>query len=381
MRSDYVLLTGSRNNAGDYLIKLRATELLQAWRPDRTVLDLDGWKPLDDDQVDLINSAQALILTGGPAVRADMRRSVYPLRSDLSDLKVPITTFGVGWSAPDGRWSRTHDVDFTPQTRALLGRIDRDGLQASVRDYHAQNALHHGGVDRTVMTGCPALYDLKHAGRPLDADGPPRHVTVSLGQRFAKSPALARQTEALVDAVRNAFPDAELAVAFHHALGERFVAAYGARTPLFDAQRRFVQWLDERSIGHADVSGSAQAMIDHYADTDLHVGYRVHAHILMTSMRRPSLLLAEDSRGGALREVLGGHVVDAFEGWPDGVAAKVARRLRLRAGDLRAPDGLAEDVIRILTSDQAQGWPRAKQAVCAVEARLSVMERFVRSLP
>ena len=35
----YVVLTGSKNNAGDYLIKYRAKELLKHIRPDRNIID------------------------------------------------------------------------------------------------------------------------------------------------------------------------------------------------------------------------------------------------------------------------------------------------------------------------------------------------------
>lgn len=45
MSKYYALLTGSKNNAGDYLIKARAKSLLKEWRNDREFVDIDGWKP------------------------------------------------------------------------------------------------------------------------------------------------------------------------------------------------------------------------------------------------------------------------------------------------------------------------------------------------
>ena len=42
----YVLLTGSRNNAGDFLIKHRAMALLRALRPDRELIDRNAWEPI-----------------------------------------------------------------------------------------------------------------------------------------------------------------------------------------------------------------------------------------------------------------------------------------------------------------------------------------------
>src|SRR4029453_7482424 len=42
-----------------------------------------------------------------------------------------------------------------------------------------------------------------------------------------------------------------------------------------------------------------------YKNADLHVGYRVHAHLAFVSYRRPSLLIAEDGRGLGQAETLG----------------------------------------------------------------------------
>jgi len=95
----YVLLTGSKNNAGDYLIKSRAKDLLSAWRPDREFVDMNGWEPLSDEALDIVNGSEALVLTGGPAINTKMRPLVYALRDNLDEITVPITTFGVGRAA------------------------------------------------------------------------------------------------------------------------------------------------------------------------------------------------------------------------------------------------------------------------------------------
>jgi hypothetical protein len=54
-------------------------------------------------------------------------------------------------------------------------------------------------------------------------------------------------------------------------------------------------------------------MIDLYANCLLHIGFRVHSHLLCTSLRRPSILLAEDSRGFGAGRLLGGWVIPAIE--------------------------------------------------------------------
>lgn len=381
MSKYYVLLTGSKNNAGDYLIKHRAKNLLRQWRPDREFVDMNGWEPITDEALEVINGSEALVLTGGPAVNVRMRPVVYALRENLNDIKVPITTYGVGWRAVDGRWSRTKGFGFNGESVELLQRVQASGLMASVRDFHTQNVLNDVGIERAVMTGCPALYSPEHLGAPLDPAEPIRGVTISLGVHFARSQTLEAQSKELVTATRELFPQAEVTVAFHHSTTQDFAAAYGKNTPLYAAQLQFMAWLDARGVAHVDLSGSADNLLQHYGAADLHLGYRVHAHILMTGIRKPSLLLAEDGRGFALKDVLGGHILDAFEAYDESKLLKAARKLGLNPDPYTAAPGLAHDAVRRVKNDEQAGWPQAKSAVNAIENHLPTMKRFVESLP
>ena len=50
-----------------------------------------------------------------------------------------------------------------------------------------------------------------------------------------------------------------------------------------------------------------------YRESDLHVGYRFHGHLAHLRWRRPSVILAEDSRAQGLNETLGTSGFPAFE--------------------------------------------------------------------
>jgi len=376
----YVLLTGAKNNAGDFLIRERAITLLRRLRPDRELVNLDGWRPITDEQLELVNGAEALLLTGGPSVRPNMRPDIYALRPRLSDVRVPITTLGVGWRGPTGDWALTRHAAFSPASRELLERIREDGLRSSVRDYHTLNVLRRAGIGRVVMTGCPAVYAPDVVGG-FRAPERLSTVSVSVGVRMAESAAMWRQTLALLRATRQAFEGARVVAVFHHSTDEAFTKAYGRPTPLFEAQRRLLAWLDSEGFEHVDVSGSAESMKVQYDSSDLHVGYRVHAHIYMTSMMRPSLLLAEDSRGSALKEVLGGHIVEAIEGTPNRIAAKVGRTLRSGLWDIKAPEAIAYEAVELLKGHLEAGWCKAKNATAAIAHHRPTMEAFVASLP
>lgn len=61
-----------------------------------------------------------------------------------------------------------------------------------------------------------------------------------------------------------------------------------------------------------DVSGDVNKL-DFYQDCDLHIGYRVHAHLYFISQRTPSILINEDGRGLGMGVSLGLPVFDVNE--------------------------------------------------------------------
>lgn len=70
-----------------------------------------------------------------------------------------------------------------------------------------------------------------------------------------------------------------------------------------------------------DVSGSSD-YVKHYYEADMHVGYRVHAHIPALSAGIPSFLLQIDGRGTGVSESLG---TDADIWANDGILPPVQR--------------------------------------------------------
>ena len=100
--NQYVLLTGSKNNAGDFLIKDRAKALFALLKPSIKLIDFDAWEILDEKKLEVVNNSKALILLGGPALQKQMYPKIYGLCDNLNDIKVPIITMGIGWYSKQG---------------------------------------------------------------------------------------------------------------------------------------------------------------------------------------------------------------------------------------------------------------------------------------
>lgn len=379
MSDYYAILTGSKNNAGDFLIKYRAKQLLVQIRPDREIVDLHGWQPFDDETLDVVNNSRGLLLTGGPALQEKMRPRVYGLVDDLAEIKVPIITMGVGWYSQQGDWRNTHKYFLNKASRELLDRIASDGYLSSVRDYHTLNVLTHMGYDNYLMTGCPALYSTEHLGQAITA-GEVRKVAFSLGVGMKTSRRMERQMRSVIQAVSEVFGDGKTCVVFHHGLSDNYLKAAGATRDLYEANRRMADWLDSRNIPFVDISGSAENLINFYSEVDLHIGYRVHAHIFMSSISKPSILLSEDGRGKALGRVLGGACLDAYEKVYHNKFISALHRLGVRFDNIRPADCLKTDLETLLNYEISTG-VRLAEPRANIDRHFQVMNKFLKALP
>jgi len=372
----YVILTGSKNNAGDFLIKYRAQKIFEAIRPDREIIDFNGWENFDDTKLAIINKSKVLILMGGPALQKDMVPNIYALPDDLDKIKVPIITMGIGWKSVQGDWFDTYNYSLSERTVRLLKRISNDGLSSSVRDFHTLNALTFKEFDNYLMTGCPAYYDLKSINTKFSLPESIKKVAFSLGVSFVHSNSMDELMKSQILAFKEKFPSADFQVVFHHALytGEK----------LSRNKRRhseFASWLDGQSVRYVDISGCAENLINYYSEVDLHVGYRVHAHIFMSSIKKMSLLFSEDGRAKGSRSAISGMVVDGYLGYKTNSLSKVLNKLIKNYDRYEANPFSTKEAIEMVDYEVKSEGQRSKLARQSIDQNFLTMKDFLQQLP
>ena len=145
------------------------------------------------------------------------------------------------------------------------------------------------------MTGCPVWYSLPDIGKSGKKSEIKRIVvTTPAGKHLWK------QSNQVLKAVKQQFPNAEIIYSFHRGIFP------GAGTP----PRQGLSYIAMSILGMIqgakiiDVSYNLDK-IKFYDECDLHIGYRVHAHLYFLSKRIPSLLINEDGRGLGMTESLG----------------------------------------------------------------------------
>lgn len=377
----YVILTGSKNNAGDFLIKYRAKEIFSKERPDRNIIDINGWEKFSKETLTIVNNAEALILMGGPALQKNMYPHVYPLTDDLNEIKTKIVLMGVGWKSLSGNWVDSINYEFSKSTKKLLNRIKNDGLINSVRDYHSLNALCFNGLERVLMTGCPATYVEDYFPSLLSLDSI-KKISFSLGVSFLNSNKMFNQMKNTIELlfVYCKENDVELEVVFHHSTSNNFLKTHGSFDKHLLEHRKFISWLELKGINWVDISGSAERLIEYYSASDIHIGYRVHAHIFMNSISKPSILIAEDGRGKALRRVFGGVVIDGFSEVKQGFISKVIRKLGFDYGYMNT-NYAPQEVINSIKYINKSSLVPMKLSRNMINENYEIMRDFLKQLP
>jgi len=376
----YVTLTGGKNNAGDFLIKYRAFNLFKSLRPDRNIIDYNEWESIDNERLAIINQSVALILLGGPGLVYPMYPKIYPLRTDLDDIKVPIIIMGIGWKDAQGDWKDSYTYKLSAQSLNLLDRIEKSGYNSSVRDYHTLNVLQMHGYKNFIMTGCPAYYDKDYINKELKINSS-KKVAFSLGVSFTNNTQMKEQMKEVILRLREQYNSLE--VVFHHSLDEKVTEqVYGKKDrEHYSKHKVFSLWLKNHNIPYIDISGSAENLISYYSKVDLHIGYRVHAHIFMNSISRYSILLNEDGRGKGVERVLGGTTINAYSKYKKDFFSKIFSRIFKNYNRMKPNKYVLNELCNLLDYESKREKQSIKRVRGLIDNNFETMKQFIQQLP
>lgn len=143
------------------------------------------------------------------------------------------------------------------------------------------------------MTGCPAWYRLDlienlHLREKNFLTNPEPVIMVS----DPAFPQNVNYMRVVLKTIHTAYPDARIKVLLHRGIT--------------DYNKWMISKLSQLKMHYEieNISGSSEGF-KQYDSCDLHVGFRVHAHIYNLSMGTPSILINEDARGNGVNDALG----------------------------------------------------------------------------
>ena len=283
----FVILSGAYINAGDYLIVQRTKELIKNKFP-KCELKIYNRNEDLSDKLEEINKSDGLIIAGGPAYTAEMYPKTIKLVENLNEIKTKIYTIGVGWYGKNTTAKFMYNYKFNNKTKLLLDRISRDSYNLACRDFYTVQSLYINGYKNTIMTGCPAWYNLNYINL-IDF----RKQSNTIKEICISDPAKKENFVSvirLVNFLKRKYDNPKINFVLHRNEGNTY--------------QKLIQKLKKMDVNIVDITGGYEGF-EVYNNCDLHIGFRVHAHIYNLSIRNRSILIEEDGRGAGVNSSLG----------------------------------------------------------------------------
>ena len=349
-------LSGAYKNGGDFLIEARAIKLLKYVYPEAKIHRF--LRNTIAENIDQINASDCIVFGGGPIYLRELD-GYLPLRTCLEKMTKPVVFLGGGWYGRGSGNAQVHGYIFSQPTVDFLRRADKKGGGLSCRDLMTFQILKAHGLDNVFMTGCPAWYDLDYVDS-IDLRSPesPHRIVIS-------DPAQKVNRAGCVNVVKfivERYPEAEITFAFHRGTPEN---------------SDFAHRISETGVKVVDISGG-EAGFRIYDDCDLHIGYRVHAHIYNLSVRHKTVLIEEDGRGAGVDQALGLPGIKAYADtlqMKSELAAKIYKRTPFYENKY-----LVKDLQTYLQVLEATDWQYVRNAIVMQRKYFDSMLSFIRRI-
>jgi hypothetical protein len=296
MNYKYTLAHGAKQNVGDFLIRNRAVDLLEEYAgvdsDDIYFVDLVR-SELTESEFEIVTETDAVIIAGGPGYQPSFYPEVYPSLGRILRSGTPIIPLGPGWK---GR--RESNYKFSASSQQMLQEIHNRIEIGGARDLPTKRVVESIGIENIELTGCPAWHDLNRTQESFTAPESVNSIVVSSPAKgsYRYGP----QWVYLMRQISEEFPDAQKICSFHQGIG--YTPGYNTRrTAAFN--KTIVSAARMLGFEILDMAGQPEKY-ERYRDIDLHVGYRVHAHIPFLANGQPSFLIHQDGRGLGVSESL-----------------------------------------------------------------------------
>lgn len=306
----YIFLNRTVANIGDFLYYSNSIKLINRFKPNIKIIEVNAWKPLMEQiDIDTLKKAKAIIIPGGPALRKDLFPQKYPVPSIVFKNNIPIIFLGIGSKFYPGTIKKLKKLKLSKSTIKFLKYSTDQGYPIGVRDILSKKLLLENGIEDVVLNGCPAWYDLDYLGKKLKKPKEIRKIVFST----PASPLCFNQAKKIIKKLRNEFPKASITVLFHSGI---YLDGGRAFKRLTNLNKDLATFSLRNGCEILDTSKNLDTL-RLYDNSDLQLGYRVHGHLYALSHRKPSFLIAEDSRGTGALLTLGGLGVPIWSKFAD----------------------------------------------------------------
>lgn len=209
------------------------------------------------------------------AIRPDFTIKQYPYIDKVIESGKPIYIVSSGTSLDV---SSNFDLKnyLSPKSKSTLIELSKVAKHFGVRGALSYDFLKGIGLNNINFTGDIAFYDKEYIGKPFQL---PQDITSIVISDPHRGVAYLNAFKHLLTRLKLLFPNAKITVALH---GENKVIS---------------DLCESKALDYINIYSDKNEGLKIYDDADIHVGFRVHAHVSMLKRRKVSYLLEQDGRG------------------------------------------------------------------------------------
>lgn len=266
-------------NVGDKLITFSLIKLIKKRYENFNPLVL--WREQSLDIYD--EGSIRVILAPGFSVCND----TYPKLFKLYTLSTRLPNFiplGCSFQSIYPQYSAFCNYQYNDETKQFLQKVSKALGGIYCRDKLIKDMLTVNDINALYM-GDLALYDEDYIGQSINVSNDIKTIAVSVGHHIKYK----YQTIELLDFIKNEYPKSKVILTLH-----------GKPNHYSKAIIKYAESLD---INIEPLFGNIEKL-QLYDDIDIHIGYRLHAHIACIRKRKPSILLVEDARSYGFSKTL-----------------------------------------------------------------------------
>ncbi|GFZ77913.1 hypothetical protein GCM10010978_19410 [Compostibacillus humi] len=263
---------------------------------------------------------------------------------------IPFIVIGSGWKQYPGTYAQSMNLEMDPSEKRMFKKLFNKKASSNIissRDAYTENFIRNNGITSFGTTGDPALFDPEYLGLPARLPDRIKTIAVSMPHnRFHNG-----KTYEMAKELKKRY-SCRVILTFH-----------GYYKNLYTDLAK--KWADG-PIELIDLSGDAEKL-NFYNNIDLHVGFRLHAHIFFLRTRKPSLLLAEDGRAtGHLATIKGlGYSAAPKEAFELSKTMPLEADQRRRHFNRMAPPN---DVYTLLEQEINSGYQTTKKSLQIIDS-------------
>ena len=203
-----------------------------------------------------------------------MADKLYPYIDEIIASGIPFTVIAAGTQLPVDKKTMPFPTNWPERDRVLLKELNEKSTGFSTRGSVTQEFCSELGLT-TANNGDIAFFDPRFDDRAFVPNREIKKIAIS-DPHYWRS--FLPEFRDLRDGLQKRFPEAEIVVAFH-------------------GKSKFEDFLNQENIKILRLYDDLEKGLDFYDTVDLHVGFRVHAHVSALARRKYSYLIEQDGRG------------------------------------------------------------------------------------